>query len=389
MRLLFVTDYSEQFAFRLLKGIQQYSQDSGERWVVCRMPSSYMHRKGLKEVVKWAVQWRADVVIGQFKPNDNVGLFRKKGIVAMAQDYITPFEELPNITANYEKMGRMAADRFMARGFKNFAFFGNNGMCWSDRRQKGFKDRLEEAGFGDHVFIYDRQRIENLWYYNQSLLSNWLESLPRPVAIMTCDDNQGSILLEACSILGYRVPFDVAVIGVDNDPILCNMSDPALSSIDVDIEKGGYEAAAMADRMVKDPSFKGEDIVLQPLSVISRMSSNVFATTDTAIHAALQFINGNIEHKIQVSDVLEHVPVSRRLLEQRFHKETGLTIYQYITKLRIERFAQLLLSSKDSISGIAARLDEPDTKSISRRFQAVKGCTPSEYRKRFLRKLGG
>ena len=129
MRLLFVTDYSEQFAFRLLKGIQQYSQDSGERWVVCRMPSSYMHRKGLKEVVKWAVQWRADVVIGQFKPNDNVGLFRKKGIVAMAQDYITPFEELPNITANYEKMGRMAADRFMARGFKNFAFFGNIGMC--------------------------------------------------------------------------------------------------------------------------------------------------------------------------------------------------------------------------------------------------------------------
>lgn len=389
MRLLYITDYTEQFAFRLLRGIQRYSQDSGKHWVVCRMPAHYLRQQGVEDVATWAVQWRADVVIGQFEPGDPVELFREKGMVVMAQDYIRPFLQIPNITADYEKMGRMAADRFMSRGFKNFAFFGNNGMCWSDRRQKGFKNRLEEAGFKNSIYVYDRPRVENLWYYNQSLLSNWLSSLPKPVAIMACDDNQGSILLEACSLLGFRVPFDVAVIGVDNDPILCVMSDPALSSIDVDIETGGYQTAAMAERMVRDPSFAGEDIVLQPLSVVSRMSSNVFATTDTAIHAALLFINENVERKILVSDVLEHVPLSRRLLEQRFLKETGLTIYQYITKLRMERFAQLLLSSKDSISVIAARLNEPDTKSISRRFQAIKGCTPSEYRMRYLRKLGG
>lgn len=388
MRLLFITDFTEQFAFRLLRGIQRYSQESGEHWVVCRMPSHYLRQQGVEDVVAWAVQWRADVVIGQFEPGDPVELFREKGMVVMAQDYIRPFTQIPNITANYEKMGRMAADRFISRGFKDFAFFGNNGMCWSDRRQKGFKDRLEEAGYANHIFIYDRQRIENLWYYNQSLLSGWLASLPKPVAIMTCDDNQGSILLEACSGLGLRVPFDVAVIGVDNDPILCTMSDPALSSIDVDIERGGYEAAAMTHRMTQDPSYAGEDIVLQPISVVSRMSSNVFATKDTAIHAALQYINANVDHKILVSDVLDHVPLSRRLLEQRFLKETGNTIYQYITKLRMDRFAQLLLQSKDTIAEIAARMDEPDTKSISRRFQAVKGCTPSAYRKRYLRKLG-
>ena len=389
MRLLFITDFTEQFAFRLLRGIQRYSQDSGEHWVVCRMPSHYLRQQGVEDVVAWAVQWRADVVIGQFEPGDPVELFREKGMVVMAQDYIRPFSGIPNITADYERTGRMAADRFIARGFKDFAFFGNNGMCWSDRRQKGFKDRLEEAGFANHIFVYDRQRIENLWYYNQSLLSGWLASLPKPVGIMACDDNQGSILLEACSSLGLRVPFDVAVIGVDNDPIFCNMSDPALSSIDVDIERGGYEAAEMAQRMARNPSFAGEDIVLQPVSVVSRMSSNVFATKDTAIHAALQYINANCEHKILVTDVLDHVPLSRRLLEQRFLKETGNTIYQYFTKLRMDRFAQLLLQSKDSISEIAARMDEPDTKSISRRFQAVKGCTPSEYRKRYLRKLGG
>ena len=389
MRLLFLSDFTEQFAFRLLKGIHQYAQQSGEHWVVCKMPFSCRQEHGFKWVVNWARDWHADVVIGQFDPRDNVKLFRKYGIVALAQDFISPFKEIPNITANYDKMGRMAATRFISRGFRDFAFFGNNGMCWSDGRREGFRRCLEEAGYEGHIFLYERHRIENLWYYNATLLYDWLSSLPKPVAIMTCDDNQGNILLEACQSLGFRVPSDVAVIGVDNDPTLCNLSDPALSSIDVDIEKGGFEAAAMAKRMVEDPSFQGEDIVLQPITIVSRASSNIMATRDSAVHAALQFISEQIDHKILVTDVLEHVPLSRRLLEQRFLKETGITIYQYITKLRIERFAQLLLSSNDSIANIAARMDEPDAKNLSRRFQAIKGCTPSEYRKRKLRKLGG
>ena len=112
------------------------------------------------------------------------------------------------------------------------------------------------------------------------------------------------------------------------------------------------------------------------------------ATRDTGIHSALEFINSNIDHKILVTDVLKHVPMSRRLLEQRFLKATGSTIYQYISRLRVDRFAQLLLETSDSIADIAARMDEPDPKNLSRRFQALKGCTPSAYRKQNLRKLG-
>ena len=164
------------------------------------------------------------------------------------------------------------------------------------------------------------------------------------------------------------------------------MTDPALSSIDVDIERGGYEAAQMAARMVRDRSYKGEDIVLQPISIIDRTSSNVIATEDLAVHAALQYINAHIDHKIQVSDILKEVPMSRRLLEQRFLKATGTTIYRFIVQMRINRFAQLLLSSKDSIADIAARMDEPDSKNLARRFQAVKGCTPSAYRKQMQKK---
>ena len=117
-------------------------------------------------------------------------------------------------------------------------------------------------------------------------------------------------------------------------------------------------------------------------------AKKVFATDDKAVIKALRFIQANVDRRIQVTDVLEHVPLSRRLLEQRFKKMTGCSIYNYISIQRMERFAQLLLSSNDSVTEIAARLDEFDTKSISRRFKAIKGYTPSEFRKKELRKLG-
>jgi LacI family transcriptional regulator len=109
-------------------------------------------------------------------------------------------------------------------------------------------------------------------------------------------------------------------------------------------------------------------------------------TNDQEVLMALRYIHANIDSKIYVTDILNCIPISRRLLENRFKKMTGMTIYNYISAKRIDRFAQLLLSSNDSISDIAARLDECDTKSISRRFKDLKGCTPSEYRRRKMKK---
>ena len=382
MRLLFITDFTEQFAYRFLRGILNYSQGT-EHWVVCKMPPSYKRQLGMEGVVAWAKEWRADVVIAQFDPDDDVSLFRKNGIVALAQDYISKFDSIPNISGDYALTGTMAAEYFLSKGFTNFGFFGYNGVCWSDERCEAFRSRIEKSGVSEAgLYVYDGQNIDNMWYYDQSVLTDWLKGLPKPIAIMACDDNQGNILLQACEFCGIHVPFDVAIIGVDNDEILCNMSSPAMSTINVDIERGGSDTAAMVDRMVKDPAYMGEDIVLQPLTVVERLSSSVFATNDKEVLMALRFIHANLESKIMVTDVLENVPLSRRLLEHRFKKITGMTIYNYISIQRIERFAHLLLSSNDSISDIAAKLDEFDTKGISRRFKELKGCTPSEFRKK-------
>ena len=133
MRLLFITDFTEQFAYRLLRGILDYSKET-EPWVVCKMPPIFKRDIGIEGLVEWAVQWQADVVIAQFDPDDDVSLFRKNGIVAIAQDYIRKFDSIPNITADYDSTGAMAARRFLSRGFQNFAFLGYKGVCWSEER---------------------------------------------------------------------------------------------------------------------------------------------------------------------------------------------------------------------------------------------------------------
>ena len=381
VRLLFITDFTESFAYALLKGIIRYSSET-EQWVVCRMPSEYKKRLGMKGVVTWAKNWGADVVIGQFEEDDDVRLFLKNGIVALAQDYKKKFTTIPNITADYIRTGRMAADLYLHKGFRHFAFFGYKGVCWSEERCEGFRGRIEEAGFGDHFYLYDKQVIDNLWYYEAEELRNWLISLPKPVAVMACDDNQGNALIEACNSAGVKIPSDLSLIGVDNDEVICTLSDPTLSSIQVDIEMGGYETARMASRMLKDPSFKGHDIVLQPKKIVHRVSTSAYATTDKEVLRALQYIRQNLCTKLSVSDVLEQVPLSRRLLEVRFKNVLGVSIYQYISQQRIGRFAELLLETNDSIQEIAYKLGEDDAKGICRRFKDLKGCTPTEWRNR-------
>ena len=388
MRLLIISDFTEQFAYRLLRGIMDYSRRTDEPWVFCKMPPSYKREVGIEGVVRWALKWKADVVIGQFEPTDDVALFRTSGIVALAQDYITKFKEIPNITADYHRTGEMAAERLCGHGFKNFGFFGYGGVCWSDGRLEGFRARLEESLGITEVHVFNHRQISNLWNVNLTELSEWLLSLPKPIGIFACDDNQAEILMETCQANGINVPLDVAIIGVDNDEVTCNLTSPELSSIDMDIERGGFEAAEMAARMVEDKSYLGEDIVIRPVAVVGRGSTGIMATKDPVVGAAMRYIYQNRARKILVSDVIKQVPVSRRLLEQRFKDATGVSIYTVISNLRMDYFAQQLLSSSETISEIAARMDEPDTKSISRRFQALKGCTPSEYRKRGLRKLG-
>jgi LacI family transcriptional regulator len=241
---------------------------------------------------------------------------------------------------------------------------------------------VEASGHGETFYTYNLQDIDNLWFYEQDKLTDWLRAIPKPIGIMACDDNQGNNLVEACHAAGIQIPSEVSILGVDNDELLCNLGSTPLSSIQVNIEEGGYQTAALIEKRVLHPDAPLEDVVLKPVKIIGRMSTAAYATQDEQIQKAIQFIHRNVTKKISVEDVTDEVALSRRLLERRFKKVTGQTLYQYITDVKLKEFAQMLLDTDAQLIDIALSLGESDTKSISRRFKQLYGCSPIQWREK-------
>ena len=387
IHVLIISDFTESFTHRFLAGIVNYSRRKKVPWIIRRMPPEYKAKIGIPGVIRVAKEWEIDAVIGQFDSSDEIGLFAENGIIAVAQDYKKRFSSIPNVTGDYLGTGRMAARFFIDRGFRNYGFFGFKDVCWSDERCEGFRREVEAAGFGSSFYSYTLQDIRAIWHYQRYRVREWLHAVPKPIAIMACDDNQGDNLLQACLAMGIKVPEEVSVIGVDNDETLCSLgSTTPLSSIQVDIEDGGYRTAALIERLVDNPETPAEDIVLKPVRIVGRMSTAAFATGDRQILKALLFIHRNVRKKISVEDVTEEAALSRRLLERRFKDVTGKTLYEYITDLKLKEFAQQLQDTDEQVIEIALSMGENDTKSISRRFKQLYGCTPMEWRARYRQK---
>jgi LacI family transcriptional regulator len=381
IRLILLTDFTEAFPQYLLQGILRYAKEQAhEPWVVCRMPLSFKEKCGLEGVVDWALKWGANAIIGCFNSNENVTLFAKNGIVAVAQDSYRRFSSIPNLTSDYIKTGRMAADFFLEKGFKNFAFCGYHDTVWSDERCEGFRQRVEIAGYADHFQSYTQMQLDTPWFYDSEPLSVWLKSLPLHTALFCCDDCQGNVVTEVCNYSGIRIPESIAVLGVDNDNTICNLSQPTLSSINLDTERGGYEVAALITKMMAEPKAQYDDVVIQPTTMVSRTSTNVYATDDPYLLKALEYIHAHLDNPLSVGDILKQLPLSRRLLEQRFRAVTGSSIYSYISHCRMEKFASLLEDSDSPISEIAIQMGVNNYGNLTRQFKAIKGCTPTEYR---------
>lgn len=381
-KIILLIDFSEEYSKGLLKGISRYSKETGP-WLFCRMPLFYRETKGIEGILHWARDWKADGIIGQLYNDKDIGKIVEAGIPVIAQDFKERFAEIPNITGAYHEAGVIGADYFLKKGFKNFAFYGFRDIVWSRERAEGFEERIARAGHKVHYFEHRKSRSGELWYYKPSSLSKWLKSLPKPIALMACDDNQGQHITEACRHSGLRIPEEVAVLGVDNDETICELSDPPLSSIALDVEKAGYETARLLDLMIRKKITGFYDVVTKPTQVITRQSTDIYATNDHYIASSLKYIHQNIDKGLQVEDVVKQVPLSRRALEKRFREITGYPVYGYIFNLRIEKFVQKLLDTDMTIFEIAMDLGLGDGKNISRQFRQIKGCTPIEYRNRY------
>ena len=387
-RILFLTDFSEAYARNLLLGIARYAHAVGQAWSLCRLPLSIRDKFGIEAVIDLAKKMRADAVIGQFYNTDNVELFARNGIITIAQDFKARFTTIPNITGPHFLAGKMGAEYFAKKGFRHFAFYGTRDVVWSDERMQGFRETVRAANPSFTFSALCKNTQNALWDYDTNQLVTWLQSLPKPVAIMACDDNHAYHITEACQQGEgggrLRIPDAIAVLGVDNDETICRLSSPNLSSLNQNIEQGGYDVAQLIDRILRDPATPREDVMVQPTHIVTRQSTDIYANNDQHIAEVLKYIHENISQKITVDELVELVPLSRRLLETRFKRSMGTSIYDYILQTRIEKVAQLLCEGM-SVSEAAIELGFSDIKNLSRMFRQQRGMTPSEYRREILR----
>jgi len=357
----------------ILEGVLKYSNIYGP-WAFYREP------EGLHGVLPYLDMKKADGIIGfvsETKYKDHAKKIIKSGIPTIAIEFEEQIKGLPQIRCDSNAVGKMAAEYLLERGFEYFAYCGISGVPCSLERKQGFSETIAKAGF--ETFFYEPSRHS---WFREKCQWDWLTKMPKPLALMGYNDNCGRFSIEACKIMGLRVPDDVAVIGTDNDEFVNGLAWPPLSSIALGTEKAGYQAAELLDKLMSGKEKSSEQqIFVEPTHIVTRQSTDIIAISDIETSKAIQYIREHSREAIQVADVAESVALSRRALEKRFNKYLGRSIHHEIKRVRIEEIKRMLMDTALPVSRIAIMLGFPDANKISRYFREEMGLTPLAYRK--------
>jgi LacI family transcriptional regulator len=371
--LLFV-ETSREFGRGLLHGIARYSRLHGP-WRVYRWPGALD-----SSLPEWKYLKIDGAIVRDVKV---VEALAHSGIpVIFAQHNRESYAPFPSIITDGALIGCMAAEHFLDRGFRNFAYCGLDEFAWSRGRGQSFQQRLEQAGFTADLYRQPAPKKGRAIRNEQNHIADWLESLPKPVAVMCCNDDRALLVIEACKLVNCSVPDDVAVLGVDDDVLVCDLADPPISSIALNTEGAGYEAARLLDSLMKGSEMAGQVIPVQPTHIVTRMSTDMLAVTDPDVAAALRFIRRNSNRLIQVDDVVEATAASRRVLEKRFKVILHRSVHQEIRRVRVNNIIRLLVGTDMSITDIAAHCGFDGVEHIARHFRKETGVSLREYRKR-------
>lgn len=376
-RVAIIPDLARPYDRQVLEGVGRYVRDRG-RW------NLYIHEDPQLKLTQLD-RWQGDGVIANLDdpqvfeavsslgtPVVGFGGARRRGdrIVYMATDD--------------HAIAALAAEHLLERGFRHFAYCGlpaDRGRPWVDARGRAFRGLIRQAGGRVHGYRGDRGSMRR-WQRLMDHMSRWIVSLPRPVGLLACNDARARQVLEVCRHLGVRVPEEVAVIGVDNDQLICELSIPPLSSVIQGTERLGYQAAALLDEVMAGHRVEREALIVPPVGVATRQSTEILAIDDPLVTRAMRFVTERATSGIQVGDVLAAVGVSRATLDQRFKARLGRTVHAEIQRVRLREMQGYLRTTDMTLDEIARRCGFRYVQYMAATFRRLTGMSPGEYRRR-------
>ncbi|MEY2599654.1 MAG: Xylose operon regulatory protein [Verrucomicrobiota bacterium] len=371
-----LVETSREYGRGLLRGIMRYQQEHGP-WSVFFTP------QGLNEPPPpWLARWKGDGILARINSPQMAQTILKTGLPAIDLRGALYRTNLPVIGIDNRRIIQMAMEHFLARGFRRFAFCGTppGEHRYQDERCDVFMQSVRALGMECAVFEHPRRAVS--WEQDQRNLMRWLSRLPKPVALMTCHDDRGQQVLNACLRAHIPVPDQIAVLGVDNDEFLGNLCTPPLSSVDVDASQIGYAAAAMLEALMRGEAPRDPWVLLPPRGIVERRSTSVLAIEDTHMALAARVLRENACSPLTVQEAFRQIPLSRSAAYRRYRKlfPTPPKRQQFLE--RMARACELLKETMLPVAEVARKLGYQESKYFIAVFRAHTGTTPLQYRKK-------
>jgi len=373
-KVALLIETSNAYARGLMRGIVGYMREH-------RPWSIYLseHTRGDRPPI-WLTDWDGDGVIARIETKAIARAIEGLSLPVVDVSAARLIPTLPWVETDDPAVAHLAAEHLMERGFRNFGFCGDDRFNWSKWRCDRFRRLVCDAGHSCSVYPQLRRQAADSQLQFENI-AQWVAGLPKPLAVMACYDFRGQQVLDACRRRGITVPDEVAVLGVDNDDLLCDLTAPPLSSVILNPYRTGYEAATLLERMMSGERVGADKHAIEPLGIAVRQSTDVLAIEDPHMAAVVRYIREHACEGIDVGDALKAHPQSRRLLEYRFQKLLGRTPHEEIMRVRLNRVKLLLTESALPLKRIAQIAGFPHSEYLSAVFRQKVGMPPGEYRR--------
>jgi LacI family transcriptional regulator len=370
-----VIETSVVYGRQILRGIARYLR-------VHRPWSVFLDERELwASPPNWLNTWQGDGVISRANSPELIETLSKHNTPLVDLNDWFNAEGVPHIDSDMPAIGRMATEHLLERGFRNIAYCGFQNERWSTERFNGVEEAVRGQGNVCGVFNSDWRGLrEHAWQEERDQIAKWLQSLPRPLGIVACNDVRGQHVLDACRQLDIAVPEEIAVIGTDNAETFCELCSPRLSSVVPNARRIGYEAAALLDRLMAGEQPPYNSLRIPPIGVITRQSTDILAIEDPDIATAVRFIREHACKGICVDDVIRQVPLSRSVLERGFRRYIGRSPQKEIRQTQIKHIKRLLLETDWPLERIAELTGFEYPEYMMVLFKREVGQTPTEYR---------
>lgn len=379
-----IIETSTSFGRRLIRGVAQYARENGP-WSV------YLEQRSIYDPAPpWLKTWEGDGVISKAAYPELAKIVVDTRIPTVDLNEQVLGLGLPVIYNDNEAIGQLAAEHLLDRSFEHFGFLGHPGIHWSDHRRKGFEATVQLSGCECDVYASKQRALRRYqhksWEVEMTSMTRWVKGLPKPVGVMAANDFCAVQVLDACRRASVSVPEEMAVIGVDNESVAGELASPPLSSVVPNAERMGYEAAALLDRLMQGKATDQKSLLIPPVSVVTRQSTDIMAITDSDVAAAVCFIRRHACDGINSLDVVRESAVSRSVLQRRFRTLLGRSIHDMIMAVRIERTKQLISQTELSLQAISDRVGIPHVEYLSAVFKKQTNQTVTEYRQTHQKK---